>query len=74
MPTEQRQKLALGLFMPNCSNMPSISTHREAQARAHQQVPPAEVEQRQISSIVHVAQDVDICRQRRQANPRNARG
>jgi len=28
MPTELRQKLALGLFMPNCSNMPSISTHR----------------------------------------------
>ena len=28
MPTEQHQKLALGLFMPNCSNMPSISTHR----------------------------------------------
>ena len=28
MQTEQHQKLALGLFMPNCSNMPSISTHR----------------------------------------------
>ncbi len=28
MRSEQHQKLALGLFMPNCSNMPSISTHR----------------------------------------------
>jgi alkanesulfonate monooxygenase SsuD/methylene tetrahydromethanopterin reductase-like flavin-dependent oxidoreductase (luciferase family) len=28
MRTEQQEKLALGLFMPNCSNMPSISTHR----------------------------------------------
>ena len=28
MRTEQQEKLALGIFMPNCSNMPSISTHR----------------------------------------------
>ena len=27
MPNDYDQKLALGLFMPNCSNMPSISTH-----------------------------------------------
>ena len=28
MPNKHGEKLALGLFMPNCSNMPSISTHR----------------------------------------------
>ena len=28
MRIEQQEKLGLGLFMPNCSNMPSISTHR----------------------------------------------